>query len=211
MPIIRDQFGILQPYKIETIFQSISVDSFECIAVSGQPIVSFANSPALKATHYRNWGYISWILAFKCPKSSAFCYFIMISFAELNIYDVCTSVRCHNFCYCLLLRTIWISLAPLRSVWISIRWSLCHDIVIKWKQFPRYWPFVRGIHRSPVNSPHKGQRRGALMFSLIFVWINSWVNNREAGDLRRHRAHYDAIVMVPKTSSSILVICTADQ
>ena len=47
-----------------------------------------------------------------------------------------------------------------------------HDDVIKWKLFPRYWPFVRGIHRSPVNSPHKGQRRGALMFSLICIWIN---------------------------------------
>ena len=42
-----------------------------------------------------------------------------------------------------------------------------HDDVIKWEHFPRYWPFVRVIHRSPVNSPHKGQWRGALMFSLI--------------------------------------------
>ena len=49
---------------------------------------------------------------------------------------------------------------------------------------------------SLVNFPHKGQRRGALMFSLICVWINGWVNNREAGDLRRYRAHYDVIVMV---------------
>ena len=40
-----------------------------------------------------------------------------------------------------------------------------HDDVIKWKHFPRYWPFVRGIHRSPVNSLYKGQWRGALMFS----------------------------------------------
>ena len=39
-----------------------------------------------------------------------------------------------------------------------------HDNVIKWKHFPRYWPYVRGIHRSPVNSPHKGQGRGALIF-----------------------------------------------
>ena len=54
---------------------------------------------------------------------------------------------------------------------------------------------LRGIHRSPVNSAHKGQWRGALMFSLICVWINGWVNNREAGDLRRDRAHYDVIVM----------------
>ena len=47
----------------------------------------------------------------------------------------------------------------------------------------------------PVNSPHKGQWRGALMFSLICVWINGWVNKREAGDLRRHRGHHDVIVM----------------
>ena len=47
----------------------------------------------------------------------------------------------------------------------------------------------------PVNSPHKGQWRGALMFTLICVWINGWVNNHEAGDLRRYRVHYDVIVM----------------
>ena len=70
-----------------------------------------------------------------------------------------------------------------------------HDDVIKWKYFPHNWPFVRGIHRSPVNSPYKGQWRGALMFSLICVWINDWENNREAWDLRRYCAHYDVIVM----------------
>ena len=70
-----------------------------------------------------------------------------------------------------------------------------HDNVIKWKHFPRCWPFVRGIHRFPVNSPHKGQCRGALMFSLICVGINGCVNNREAGDLRRYRASYDVIIM----------------
>ena len=73
--------------------------------------------------------------------------------------------------------------------------TLVHDDVIKWKKFPRYWPFVRGIHRSPVNSPHKGQWRGSLMFTLICARINGWVNNREAGDLRRYRTHYDVIVM----------------
>ena len=51
-------------------------------------------------------------------------------------------------------------------------------------------------HRSPVNSPHKGQWRGALMFSLICVWIKGWVNNREACDLRRHRAHCHVIVIL---------------
>ena len=61
--------------------------------------------------------------------------------------------------------------------------------------FFRYWPLVRGIHRPPVNSLHKGQWRGALMLSLICAWINVWVNNREAGDLRRQGAHYDVTVM----------------
>ena len=65
-----------------------------------------------------------------------------------------------------------------------------HDDVIKWKHFPRYWPFVRGIHRPPVNFPHKGQWRGALMFSLICVWRNDWVNSREADNLRRQRDNY---------------------
>ena len=82
-----------------------------------------------------------------------------------------------------------------------------HDGVIKWKHFPRYWPFVRGIHRSPVNSPHKGQWRRALMFSLICVWINGWVNNGEAGDLRRYRAHYDVTVMDKSTCYTVNDLC----
>ena len=55
----------------------------------------------------------------------------------------------------------------------------------------------------PVNSPHKGQWRGALMFTLICAGINDWVNNREAGDLRRHLDHYDVSVM-PLWGSSLL-------
>ena len=70
-----------------------------------------------------------------------------------------------------------------------------HDDVIKWKHFLCYWRFVRGIHRSPVNSLHKGQWRWALMFSLICAWMNAWVNNHEAGDLRCHCTHYDVTVM----------------
>ena len=50
-----------------------------------------------------------------------------------------------------------------------------HDDVIKWKHFPRYWRFVRIIHRSPLNSPLKGQWHGALIFCLICAWINGWV------------------------------------
>ena len=92
-----------------------------------------------------------------------------------------------------------------------------HDDVIKWKHFPRYWLFVRGIHRGP----HKSQWRGALMFSLICVWINGWVNNRKAADLRRYRAHYDVIVMTFRRNKHIVwkyyhcaiagdcIVCTA--
>ena len=73
-----------------------------------------------------------------------------------------------------------------------------HDDVIKWKHFPRYWPFVRGTDRSPVNSPHKGQWSGALIFSLICAGTNGCANNRDAGDLRRHRAHYEVSLVVWK-------------
>ena len=78
--------------------------------------------------------------------------------------------------------------------------STCDLFHLAWwrhqmETFSCYWPFVRGIHRLPVNSPHKGQWRRPLMFSLICAWINAWVNNCEAADLRRLRAHYDVIVM----------------
>ena len=90
----------------------------------------------------------------------------------------------------------WRQLAP--SIYSTSQFYHCilHDDVIKWKLFPRYWPSVREIRRSPVNSPHKGQWRRALIFSLICAWINGWVNNRKAGDLRHHRAHHDVTVMV---------------
>ena len=56
------------------------------------------------------------------------------------------------------------------------------------------------VGNSPVTGefPHKGQWRGALMLSLICAWINGWVNNREAADLRCHRANYDITLMCCK-------------
>ena len=50
---------------------------------------------------------------------------------------------------------------------------------------------------SPVTDefPSQSQRRGTLIFSLICAWTNSWANNRDAGDWRRHCAHYDVTVM----------------
>ena len=72
---------------------------------------------------------------------------------------------------------------------LTLRFASLHDDVIEWKRFPHYWPFVQGIHRSPVNSLRKGQWHGALLFSLICTSINSWVNNHEA-------AIWDDIVIV---------------
>ena len=77
--------------------------------------------------------------------------------------------------------------------------NIIYDKKWKWKHFTRYWPFVWGIHRSPVNSPHKVQWRGALIFSLICTWVN----NREAGELRRHRANSDVTVMSKTASAQI--------
>ena len=79
---------------------------------------------------------------------------------------------------------------------------ITHDDVIKWTNFTRYWPFVRRVQRLPVNSPLKGQLGGALMFFLIWAWINGWASNREAGDLRRQRPHYDVTVMLIDTPTT---------
>ena len=65
---------------------------------------------------------------------------------------------------------------------------------MEWKHFPRDWSFVRESHRSRVNSPHKASD-AELWCLLCSVPETVLVNNREAGDLRRHSAHYDAIVM----------------
>ena len=58
--------------------------------------------------------------------------------------------------------------------------------------FPRYWPFLRGIHRSPVESPHKGQWRGILVFSLICAW-KTVEQTTETPMISG--AHYDVTVM----------------
>ena len=97
--------------------------------------------------------------------------------------------------------------SPHYSCYLALHVTLFHDDVIKWKHFPRYWPFVRGIHRSSVNSSHKGQWRGDLTISLICAWINGWVNNREAGDLRWHRTHYHVTVM-PWRCEPTLSVCS---
>ena len=72
----------------------------------------------------------------------------------------------------------------------SVTW-LRHQMEI----FSALLALCAGNSPVPLNSPHKGQWRRALMFSLICAWINDWAHNREAGDLRRHRGHYNVNVM----------------
>ena len=80
------------------------------------------------------------------------------------------------------------------NVWMALWWRLMNFTLQK-ETFSVLLAFVRGIHRPSVNSPHKEQWRGALMFSLICAWTNGWINNQDAGDLRRRRANYDVTVM----------------
>ena len=83
------------------------------------------------------------------------------------------------------------------------KWWLHDDVIVTSWLLLRYWPYVRGIHRWPMNSPHKGRWRGALMFSLIFPWTNGWVNTRDAGDLRSQWAHYDVTVMAHRVRAVV--------
>ena len=88
-------------------------------------------------------------------------------------------------------------------------WQL-YDDVTKCNHFPHYWPFVRGIHRS---REFPAQRPVTQSFEDFFIcaWINDWVNNREAGDLRSHRVHYNASVKICFATSSedcVVIILT---
>ena len=101
----------------------------------------------------------------------------------------------------------WLSVIPLSSRCITCCSSCIshvflhgdsnenHEDFIQWKYFRGYWPSVLEIRRLPVDSPHKGQWRGTLMLTLNSARTNVWANNRDAGDLRHHRAHYDVAVM----------------
>ena len=51
---------------------------------------------------------------------------------------------------------------------------------------------------SPVSGEFPAQRPVTRSFDVFFDrrQLNGWVNTREAGDLRRYRAHYDVMVML---------------
>ena len=80
-----------------------------------------------------------------------------------------------------------------------ISFLVFHEEIFPWwrhqmETFPALLAVCAG--NSPVTGdlPHKGQWRGALMFSLICAWVN----NRDVYDLRRHHAHSDVTVMGTK-------------
>ena len=87
----------------------------------------------------------------------------------------------------------------------TTRWGGMSSLTTWWRHqmetFSALLALCAGNSPVPVNSPHKGQWRGALMFSLIYAWINDWVNNRETGDLRRQGGHCDVIVMIQVSRS----------
>ena len=64
-------------------------------------------------------------------------------------------------------------LSPYPLSYDTRHWFWHYD-VIKWKHFPRYWRFVRGLKRSLLDSLHKAQWRRALMFSSMCTWTNGW-------------------------------------
>ena len=77
-----------------------------------------------------------------------------------------------------------------------MRTKALHDDVIKWKPFPRFWPLCGEFTGDWWIPLTKASNAELWCFLWSSPWKNGWVNNREAGDLRRHRAHYDAIVMI---------------
>ena len=81
------------------------------------------------------------------------------------------------------------------SFWDTSIWNN-HGDVIKMETYSALLALCAGgIHLSPVNSCYEDQWRGALMSYLICAWTNGWVNNRDAGELRSHRPHYDLTIM----------------
>ena len=132
-----------------------------------------------------------------------------------------STVDCHNPLVAVLLLTMGVSvvgcvysgfsfnaldLSPVHGLMEAQSWPW---VVPWWRhQMETFSALLAFCARnSPVTGefPVQGQWRGALVFSLICAWINGWVNNREAGDLRRHRAHYNVIVMTfPRPQDSCL-------
>ena len=74
---------------------------------------------------------------------------------------------------------------------LNCRYS--HDDIIKCTHLPRQWPFVRGIHRSPVDSPHKGHVTGTFDVPFLLIRTDGWTNTRLTGNSRRHDSQFTSL------------------
>ena len=167
-------FVITSKYQAIFTKKSLNVSFMSAICTSTHSmIINFLYGTFL----YGGWGWGGGHNIYVAIMSMYVSYFSFV-FTKYHFLLNTTSADQYSLC-------LWNTWATL----INSMKSSYHGDVMRWKHFPRNWPFVRGIHRSPVNSPHKGRWHEALMFSLICVCVNDWVNNREAGDLRRYRAH----------------------
>ena len=94
----------------------------------------------------------------------------------------------------------------------KLNWSTTHGIDLI---YPAWWRHQMEIFsallaicagNSPVpgDFPHKGQLRGALMFSLICVWINGWVNPYFPLPKRRRRWQYEKTLLPRWISCSVM-------
>ena len=92
-----------------------------------------------------------------------FCRLLMLVFSALSI------LRCEIFRKAASMSCLRFS-SRSWQIKCCIKWW-CHA----WKRFPRYWPFVWGIHRSPVHSPHKGSATGASVF-FFCISLNKRLN-----------------------------------
>ena len=95
---------------------------------------------------------------------------------------------------------------------LAWRLSVWHDVtatagivsprgdVMTWQRSPHWWPFVKGIHQSPVSSPYKGPMMQNFEFSLLLVWTDYWANSQVAGDLTaiiRHTLTFFILIKFP--------------
>ena len=74
----------------------------------------------------------------------------------------------------------------IHEAWIK---GLTHNDVMTWKCFLHYWPFVWGIHRSPVDSPHKGPEMQRFDVFFCLFAISCWTNSPVASDFRCLNSH----------------------
>ena len=138
---------------------------------------------------------------------------VQVSFQNTSKHTVKIWIKraCTVYANCI---TIWFTISTCQAfllwrfhansfvvLWFSLilHWwqdglRLTHDDVIKWKHFLRYWPFVRGIHQSPVNFPP--QRPVTRSFDVFFDQrLNKRLSKQWWGWWFETPAHYDVIIM----------------